>query len=104
MKFWGEPEGRQSEIDDFVFYWGKFVKGGGQRVAVNVDKVFGVWVNRKGEVGENVCIQVERETGEMDLRLRKVIMRLCLIWGLEKSMTNMMTRWSEMVMFVLEML
>ena len=26
-------------------------------------------------------IQVERETGQMDLRLRKVIVRSCLGWG-----------------------
>lgn len=37
------------------------------------------WVNREGEVIERaIDMQVEREVGQMDLRLRKVIMRSCL--------------------------
>ena len=49
-------------------------------------------------------MQVERETGQMDLRLWKVILRSCLGWGAGMSMSSVMARWSEMVRSVLEML
>ena len=49
-------------------------------------------------------IQVERETGQMDLRLRKVIVRSCLGWGAGVSTTSVMARWSDMERSVLEIL
>ena len=49
-------------------------------------------------------MQVERETGQMDLRLGKVILRSCLGSGAGMSMTSEMARWSEMERSVLETL
>ena len=49
-------------------------------------------------------MQVERETGQMDLMLRKVIVRSCLSWGAGVSTTSVMARWSDMERSVLEIL
>ena len=49
-------------------------------------------------------MQVERETGQMDLRLQQVIVRSCLGSGAGMSMTSVMARWSEMERSVLETL
>lgn len=47
-------------------------------------------------------IHVEREMGQRDLRLRKVIERFCLGCGVGVLMSMMITRWSEMVRLVCE--
>ena len=49
-------------------------------------------------------MQVERDTGQMDLRLRKVIMRSCLGLGAGVSTTSVMARWSDIERSVLEIL
>ena len=49
-------------------------------------------------------MQVERETGQMDLMLRKVIVRTGLSWGAGMSTTSVMARWSDMERSVLEIL
>ena len=47
-------------------------------------------------------IHVEREMGQMDLRLRKVIERCCLGCGVGVMISIMIARWSEMVRSVCE--
>ena len=49
-------------------------------------------------------MQVERETGQMDLMLRKVIVLSCLSWGEGVSTTSVMASWSDMERSVLEIL
>ena len=43
-----------TERDSFSFQGGQFVEGGRQCVVVDVDKVHGGWIYRKGEAGESV--------------------------------------------------
>ena len=54
MKFPGEPGGGVSERNSFGFQGGQFVEGGRQCVVVDVDKVHGGWIYRKGEAGHSV--------------------------------------------------
>ena len=49
-------------------------------------------------------MSVERETGHMDFRLRKLIVRSCMGWRVGISMTRVMARWSDMERSVLEIL
>ena len=91
-----------SERNSFGFQGGQFVEGGRQCVVVDVDKVHGGWIYRKGRTECFICRW--RETGQMDLRLLKGILRSCLGSGTGMSITSVMSRWSEMERSVLETL
>lgn len=72
-----------SECDSFCFCRGKLVEAGRQCVVVEVDEVSWGWVFREGGVsyGVGYRLHMEREMGQRDLRLRKVIVRCGLGGG-----------------------
>lgn len=81
------------KVTILFFYWGWLV-----------EEVYGAGLMGRVKLERVLDMQLERDTGEMDFRLRKVILQFRLGLGAGMSMINGMARLSEMVRLVLEML